>query len=82
MLQCIEKFLKELNETSQQPFGGKLMLLGGDWKQLLPVVRSTYGLQILDYTLKNSHLWKEFEASSLQNLWVSYPDYPDFDIAC
>jgi hypothetical protein len=61
VLQCVEKFLCELHPTSQQAFGGKLVLLGGDWKQLLPVVRSTYGLGILDYTLKKSYLWEKFE---------------------
>jgi hypothetical protein len=57
----VEKLLSELNDVSQQMFGGKLMLLGGDWKQLLPVVRSTYGLEILNYTLKASHLWNHFQ---------------------
>ena len=37
------------------------MLLGGDWKQLLPVVRSTYGRGVLNYTIKNSPLWSSFK---------------------
>lgn len=60
----MEKFLCELNEPSQEAFGGKLMLLGGDWKQLLPVVRGTHGLSILDYTLKMSRLWKQFQVNT------------------
>jgi hypothetical protein len=68
----VEKFLSELDETSQQAFGGKLMLLGGDWKQLLPVVRSTHGLGILDYTLKKSHLWNKFEVITLKMLYYLF----------
>ena len=42
------------------------MLLGGDWKQLLPVVRNCYSSSILDYTLKrDAELWPHFEASIL-----------------
>ena len=64
MLNCVEKLLTDIKlakEANSNVFGGKMMLLGGDWKQLLPVVRSTYGVGLLDYTLKRSEFWKDFE---------------------
>ena len=64
VLNCVEKLLTDIKlakEGNSNPFGGKMMLLGGDWKQLLPVVRSTYGVELLDYTLKRSEFWKDFE---------------------
>ena len=72
VLQCVEKLLFDLNEISEQPFGGKLMLLGGDWKQLLPVVRSTYGVELLEYTLKRSELWRQFEVRTVNGSKGSY----------
>ena len=39
------------------------MLLGGDWKQLLPVVRGTFGDSLTEYTLKASDLWPGFKVS-------------------
>ena len=65
VLNCVQKLLVDIEIAKQVPepkdFGGKMMLLGGDWKQLLPVVRGTYGVELLDYTLKKSEFWKKFE---------------------
>ena len=36
-LQCIDKLLKEIM-NNQEPFGGKIVVLSGDFRQTLPVV--------------------------------------------
>ena len=41
-----------------------MMILGGDWKQLLPIVKMTYGKDILDYTLKRSPIWSDFKVGN------------------
>jgi len=39
------------------PFGGKVMVFGGDFRQVLPVVTRGTRAQITDATLQRSYLW-------------------------
>ncbi len=63
ILACVEKLLSSLDSTDDRPFGGKMMILGGDWKQLLPIVKMTYGPDIVNYTIKRSPFWHLFKVS-------------------
>ena len=45
-------------EKKSSPFGGLTVLLAGDWRQILPVVRHGSRPDILDATLKSSYLWQ------------------------
>uniref|UniRef100_A0A453CJQ1 ATP-dependent DNA helicase n=1 Tax=Aegilops tauschii subsp. strangulata TaxID=200361 RepID=A0A453CJQ1_AEGTS len=40
------------------PFGGKTIVFGGDFRQVLPVVRKGTRSQITDATLRKSYLWE------------------------
>ncbi|KAF2894123.1 hypothetical protein ILUMI_12050 [Ignelater luminosus] len=42
------------------PFGGKIVLLGGDFRQCLPNVHNGHRLAVVDACIKNSHLWLNF----------------------
>jgi len=53
------------------PFGGKVLLAGGDFRQILPVVPSGTSDQIIDATLSSSSLWRHFTRLRLmQNMRV------------
>ena len=39
------------------PFGGKVVVFGGDFRQVLPVVLRVTRAQITDATLQRSYLW-------------------------
>ena len=65
VFEVVEKLLTELNAPNAQPFGGKLILLGGDWKQLLPVVRGGHGKESVGVCLKWSALWSTFKTLTL-----------------
>jgi ATP-dependent DNA helicase PIF1 len=39
------------------PFGGKIVVFGGDFRQVLPVIRKGTRAQITDATLHKSYLW-------------------------
>lgn len=39
------------------PFGGKVVVLGGDFRQILPVVRKGSRASIIDASITNSPLW-------------------------
>ena len=40
-----------------QPFGDKVMLFGGDFRQVLPVVTRGTRAHIIDATLLKSYIW-------------------------
>ncbi|XP_057305457.1 uncharacterized protein LOC130642388 [Hydractinia symbiolongicarpus] len=59
---AIDRLLQDIC-NNELPFGGKVVLLGGNFSQLLPVVRKGKPTEIVDMCLKSSPLWhlvKEF----------------------
>ena len=46
-------------------FGGMTLLMAGDWRQILPVVRHGSRPQIVNATLKSSYLWNHVRLFSL-----------------
>ncbi|XP_025703556.1 uncharacterized protein [Arachis hypogaea] len=47
------------------PFGGKIIVLGGDFRQVLPVVPKASRVEIVMATINSSILWKHFEVLTL-----------------
>ncbi|XP_061346374.1 uncharacterized protein LOC133292018 [Gastrolobium bilobum] len=39
------------------PFGGKIVVLGGDFRQILPVIPHGSRQEIVNATINSSHLW-------------------------
>jgi len=55
-VECLDRSLQDVMKC-KLPFGGKVMVFGGDFRQVLPVVpRGTRG-QVTDATLQRSYLW-------------------------
>jgi hypothetical protein len=59
-LKILDKLLKFLM-NNQLPFGGKLILLGGDFRQLLPVVPNVSQAQVAMASICQSELWPQFQ---------------------
>lgn len=59
VLECLHKTLCDLTGSPLQ-FGGKVILLGGDFRQVLPVIRHATHAEIIDSNIQNSFLWKHF----------------------
>jgi hypothetical protein len=57
--QAVETLDRTLQDIMgcNQPFGGKVMLFGGDFRQVLPVVTRGTRAQIIDATLLKSYIW-------------------------
>lgn len=53
---AIDKMLRDVNNVDE-PFGGKVLLLGGDFKQVLPVIPKGTAAAIIENCLKMSPLW-------------------------
>ena len=56
-LELIDRLLQDLMD-SNQPFGGKVVVLGGDFRQVLPVIRKGSRPQIVNASIVNSYCWR------------------------
>ncbi|KAI3740150.1 hypothetical protein L2E82_30571 [Cichorium intybus] len=61
--QAVEAFDRTMQDLTgvTLPFGGKIMVLGGDFRQVLPVVRRGTRAQIVDSSLRMSPLWSSIK---------------------
>ena len=51
--------LQDINE-SNLPFGGKIIIFGGDFRQVLPVVPRATKEEVINASLVMSYLWPSF----------------------
>ena len=57
VFESIDRTMQDIRKKSS-PFGGLGVLLAGDWRQILPVVRLGSRPDIVDARLKSSYLWQ------------------------
>ena len=63
-LRCIDQLLRDVMQI-QQPFGGKAIVIGGDFRQTLPVVAKGTRVDVIECCIKSSSLWHNFTKLSL-----------------
>ena len=63
--EALDKSLQDLKNNYYQPFGGLTVVLGGDFRQILPLITSGTKEHIIDATITNSYLWPYFEILTL-----------------
>jgi len=78
-----------MSEVTQEavniPFGGKVVVLGGDPKQILPVVQNGSKSQIINASIIKSYLWNNVkilfltENMRLQKVNPSSPEYEELE---
>ena len=64
-LKVVDKLLKEIMNLDA-PFGGKVMLLGGDFRQCLPIIKNASRAITIENCIKSSDLWFNFKTLELQ----------------
>ncbi|KAK0417481.1 hypothetical protein QR680_013034 [Steinernema hermaphroditum] len=64
ILNEMDRKLREIMQNDH-PFGGKIMLFGGDFRQVLPVKRYATRSELVDFCMKSSELWPGFEQHRL-----------------
>ena len=64
-LDAIDRSLQDITGNNEC-FGGKVMLLGGDFRQVLPVVPCATETVVIDTCLKKSILWQHFQQMCVQ----------------
>jgi hypothetical protein len=75
--EALDKSLRDImrftNEnSSERPFGGMTVVLGGDFRQILPVIPKGRRENIVNASIKRSYLWNHFEIIKLtENMRLS-----------
>nr|CDJ83291.1 Protein of unknown function DUF889 domain containing protein [Haemonchus contortus] len=58
-LEAVDLLLRDIMQNDS-PFGGKIMIVGGDFRQVLPVVERGRQEDLENACIKKSHLWQNF----------------------
>ena len=64
-LEALDRTLRDLT-GHDVPFGGKIIILSGDFRQCLPVLPNANRAQVVDAALNRSPLWKFFTVMQLK----------------
>jgi hypothetical protein len=59
VLACVEETCRQVM-GNECPFGNKIIILLGDFRQTCPVIRGGSRAQIVDASIKSSPLWSNF----------------------
>ena len=57
-VRIVDMLLRDLTGV-ERPFGGKLIVFGGDFRQVLPVIPHASAEQVIAETLLFSNVWRE-----------------------
>lgn len=63
--ECVDRSFRDILGERSKLFGGMSMLLGGDFRQTLPVKRKKSHQDVMASTLPNSYLWPYFTVYKL-----------------
>ncbi|XP_021975067.1 uncharacterized protein LOC110870171 [Helianthus annuus] len=80
--EALDRSLKDLfrsvsGASSELPFGGKVIVFGGDFRQILPVVPGGSRQQIVNASLSSSYIWRTCKVLKLtKNLRLSTSNDP------
>ncbi|KAG3195902.1 hypothetical protein PC128_g8083 [Phytophthora cactorum] len=66
VFEAVDRSLRDLMDNDDEPFGGKVFVLSGDFLQILPVVVRGTPAQTIDACLKSSKLWPKFQQLHLR----------------
>ena len=64
LVEALDRLLKDLMQNNL-PFGGKVVLFSGDFRQLPCVKPGANAAQIVKASIKSSHLWSKFKVYTL-----------------
>ena len=64
-LEALDRTLRDLTGNMYTPFGGKIILLAGDFRQCLPVVPRTNRAGTVSHCINKSFLWQHFQVFQL-----------------
>ncbi|XP_050915734.1 ATP-dependent DNA helicase RRM3-like [Lathyrus oleraceus] len=73
---CLEALYRSLQDicSNNAPFGGNVLIMGGDFCQVLPVVRKGTKAQMISACIVQSHLWNHTKILRLRQNMRSLHD--------
>ena len=79
LLECLDRTLRDITQK-ELLFGGKVLVLAGDFRQVLPVIKNGTRAQIVDACIKSSPLWNYFNTFHLtENMRLQSSASSSFD---
>ena len=79
-LEALDRTLRDLLNKPEVPFGGKIIILAGDFRQCLPVLPGASRSNIVNACINHSPLWSKFQVQSLtENMHVRATGDPDLE---
>ncbi|KAL2933052.1 ATP-dependent DNA helicase pif1, partial [Bienertia sinuspersici] len=63
--EALDRSLRDVLRPTEQPFGGKVIVFGGDFRQILPVIPKGSRQDIVFSTINSSYLWTFCEVMKL-----------------
>ncbi|KYN05845.1 ATP-dependent DNA helicase PIF1 [Cyphomyrmex costatus] len=76
-LEIVDRTLRDLT-GKKLPFGGKVIVLGGDFRQLLPIKTHSTRSEIINLSIKFSSIWKYFIQFKLTKNMRIHPEEKEF----
>ncbi len=70
-LTVVDRLLKDVMGNNL-PFGGKVLLLGDDFRQCLPVIPHGHRVAIIQSTIKYCPVWPEFRFLEINTEYANY----------
>ncbi|KAG4050281.1 hypothetical protein PC123_g14472 [Phytophthora cactorum] len=64
--EAVDRSLRDLMDNDDEPFGGNVFVISGDFRQIFPVVVKDTPVQTVDACLKSSTLWPKFQQLHLR----------------
>ena len=64
-LNAVDRILRKIMKNENLPFGGKVVLLGGDFRQVTPVISHASKTKIIENSIKSSLIWNSFKIMKL-----------------
>ena len=81
VFEAVDKSLRDVLQNENELFGGKVFLLGGDFRQILPVVVRGSREETVNATVKRSYLWSNVICKKLTiNMRLKMLEGQDADV--
>ncbi|GKD67868.1 DNA helicase [Tanacetum coccineum] len=78
--EALDRCLKDILDNPATLFGGKSIMLGGDFRQTLPVKKKASKSEIIDASITASYLWPSFKTYILQqNMRLTRPEMTEHE---
>ncbi|MCH87034.1 ATP-dependent DNA helicase PIF1, partial [Trifolium medium] len=63
--EAVDRTLRDIMKEKRYPFGGKVVVLGGDFRKILPVIPKGTRYEIVQSAINSSDLWQHCEVLTL-----------------